>query len=496
MEQFNINGRELFKYEPKEVAFVENGKMGWKKPDGTILILAEYEQIERCKRFVYLRKGKANRKYYSNGNMEEIMNWDDDFYFVEDGKVGWRNGDKIIIPARYDDIHTWGDSLFVVNRDGRWYYINGKEEEVLTEVRHIEGEEPDELPFNFSVDNNTVITIQEYVGHEVPEDKNVVNVFGTWSRLDRTSGRELAALFVDPADEKPLTEDDLSLFNDDFSYEFNAYKASSLSDYGMEDCLRKMEEMGAYGNTWHYLVKVWKAAGEEPSAEELRYVRRYLEGKASLSVCFALGHDATLESGETRMLMVTHYYERCWPAHFEYEWTTVLRTKTLEELKEPKDKLRKDIEESVLPEYVEQVWNSQFSGKIVSMEYSGERSWEETARVFDYLAERSSGYKWGVLRAVQELFHYGGQAALEKDEFTLKKIQWMLDHGAEPNVHSMNETPLDFIRHERGKEGWSYREEIVRRCESLLLEHGGKTMEEISAEESKNDDYRTELQRM
>ena len=41
-----------------------------------------------------------------------------------------------------------------------------------------------------------------------------------------------------------------------------------------------------------------------------------------------------------------------------------------------------------------------------------------------------------------------------------------------------------------------YNKETVVCCQNLLLQHGAMSMEGLMAEESKNDDYRIEFQRM
>ena len=47
-----------------------------------------------------------------------------------------------------------------------------------------------------------------------------------------------------------------------------------------------------------------------------------------------------------------------------------------------------------------------------------------------------------------------------------------------------------------GKDDMRYNKETVVCCQNLLLQHGAMSMEGLMAEESKNDDYRIEFQRM
>ena len=496
MADLSLDSKKLMRYNPSNVEFTENGKLGWKTKKGEILIPAEYDQIEKCANVLYVRKGDDFELYFSNGGAEAYSHfYEEGSFFVENKKFGWRKGDEIIIPAIYDYIHSWGDCLFVVTLDGNHFYVNEKNERVLTNIRHFDGEDEEEIPFNFSVSENNVLTISEYIGHQVKNDPNVVKM-DTWVRLDRISHEEIMQMLINPDDEAPIVEKELENYNSQFSYEFNAYKAKSKAKRGIQDCLDKMGKMCAYSNSWYYIIKVWKAEGEEPTAEELRYLRYFIEGKNRIgSIVFALGHDSSLKAGETKMLMLTHYNEECFPPSFQFDWYEYVNEHTLSEIKEQMKVQRKTVEEKILSDYIEEVWQNHFTGVISDMRYCASRSWDETATVLDFFKQYDDSYQYCVKSTVDDLFNYCESNSVETDEFLLNKLRWLLENDSDVNVHSHNKTALDVIsENTSAKSEFHYNAESIDRCLELLHQYGAKTIKEIQKEESANTDYRVELE--
>jgi hypothetical protein len=496
MGTLSLDSNKLMKFNPSDVEFTENGKLGWKTKNGEILIPAEYDQIEKCADVLYVRKGDSYELYFANGCAEGACHfYEDGSFFVENKKFGWRKGDQTIIPAIYDYIHSWGDCLFVVTLDGKHFYVNEKNERVLTNIRHFDGEDEEEIPFNFSVSEKSVLTISEYVGYEVKNDPNVVKM-DTWVRLDRFSHDEIMQMLINPYDEAPINEKELENYNSQFSYEFNGYLAKSKAKSGIKDCLGKMGKMCAYSNSWFYLIKVWKAEGEEPTAEELRFLRYFIEGKNRLgSIVFALGHDSSLKAGETKMLMLTHYNEECFPPSFQFDWYEYVNEHTLSEIKEQMKVQRKTVEENIFADYREEVWQNHFTGIISDMRYCESRSWEETTKVLDFIKQYDNSYQYCVQSTVDSLFNYFEANSVETDEFLINKLRWLLENGSDVNVHNHNKTALDVIRENTSaKNELQYTAESIERCLELLYQYGAKTIKDIQKEESEITDYRVELE--
>ena len=496
MVDLSLDCKKLMRYNPSDVEFTENCKLGWKTKKGEILIPAEFDQIEKCADLLYVRKGTSYKIYFSNGCARSSCHfYEDGSFFVENKKFGWRKGNQIIIPAIYDYIHSWGDYLFVVTLDGKHFYINEKNERVLTNIRHFDGEDEEEIPFNFSVSDNSVLTISEFVGHQVKNDPNVVKI-DTWVRLDRISHEEMMQLLINPDDEAPIDEKELENYNSQFSYEFNAYIAKSKAKSGIKDCLDKMGKMCAYDNTWFYIIKVWKAEGEDPTAEELRYLRYFIERKECIgSIVFALGHDSNLKAGETKMLMLTHYNEECFPPSFQFDWYEYVNEHTLSEIKKQMKVQRKTVEEHILFDYREEVWQNHLTGIISDMRYCASRNWKETARVLDFFKQYDDSYRYCVKSTVDSFFNYFETNTVETDEFLLNKLRWLLENGSDVNVHSHNKTALDLIsENTSSKNDMTYNAKSIECCLELLHQYGAKTIKEIQKEESANTDYRLELE--
>ena len=176
MGNLSLDVFELMPYNPQDVEFTENGKIGWRTKEGKILIPAEYDQIEKCAESLYLRDGDEYEIYYLEYGAESYRHdYKEGSFFVENGKFGWRKEDKVIISPNYDYLSQWG-SIFCVKQDGRCFYLNDKEEEVLTQVRHFNGETDEDFPFKSRSNDKSILTTYEYVGHEVQGEPNVVKI--------------------------------------------------------------------------------------------------------------------------------------------------------------------------------------------------------------------------------------------------------------------------------------------------------------------------------
>lgn len=484
-----------------------DGMYGVVDSQGKEVMPCVFDQIDKLKDSVFGRKG--NEYFvFREGRGLFCGTYSDTGFYVENGKKGWQEDGKVVIPAQYDDILPYSNSNFYqVLNDEKWSYINRNGEPVLTYVRKIEDTET-ELPFPFETNKNDVLVLHEYVGEEKEDDKNVVLLDGVWQRLDRISGNEICKLLVNPDDEKPLSDKDLELFNSKFSSSFAAYQVTSLEQSGIIDCLKKLLSMGLHSNFWHYIVKVWKAVGESPSAEELRFLRYQLEGYNNLRFCLA--HDANLKAGETRMFVVTHYYERCsayWEEDWYEDWYEDQPKLTLSQIKRRLTKLQKTINTEVLEPHKEEVWQDLLNGCIYSTSYNKNRTWKETKKVLDYFKKKGAPIMDGIWEEAHEIYstlHTKFRFSRAKCQFHLRKLMWLLENGADINAHSFKYTGLDYLVG-NDKYDWEdafsakdkeYVDNMQAKFTNILLEHGGKTLQQVREEESKNNDYKVELQRM
>ena len=488
--------------------FEADGRFGVIDKNGNEVLPPVFEQIEKMQDSVFGRLGKSYWEFKEVGTSTLRADYEEFGFFVENGKKGWRDEHGVVIPAEYDNIkHSNDSNFYMVLQNGKWFYINEKGQRVLTNVREIKGVD-NSIPFPFLTGENDVIVLQEYVGHDDDNDNNVVLLHGVWQKLDRISGKEICTLLIDSDDECSVTDKDLELFNNDFSYEYAAYQVKSRESSGIIDCLKKLQSMGLHSNTWHYIIKVWKPRGEDPTAEELRHLRYQIEEHGQLGkLVFAYGHDPNLEEGETRMLAVTHYNERCWPAMWEMDWWEERNELSLPQIKRKLTKLRKIIDNEVKVPYKKEVWQDQLCGCIYGIEYNKNRSWNETLKVLEYFKRKGSPIINGIRKeceAINWTLNIKNKFSRRRCVFHYKKLQWLLENGADINAHYANYTGLDYLlgnyKHlwyeDFSKRDKEYIALMRENCIRLLLEHGAKTMQEVRAAESKNDDYKVELKRM
>ena len=490
----------MLMFHPDDVNFYwENGKVGLIKSDGSIFHPAEFNQIEVCEKYIYFLKDGLVTLYQPT----HIRSWNLEYetkgyIYAYNGKLGWKDSKgEILIPAKYDEISRWGEDVYEVLSGDHWHYINGDLMEILTDFTQLEGDEDDEPPFDLYHPNNKVLTVQEYIGHKVNSDPNVINLDGTWVRLCRKTGREISEMLVNSEDECPMTEDNLRLFNNSFSYEYGVYLMHSKSEKGVCDCLRQACRMGAYNTSWYYLVKVWKAPGMEPSAGELRAIRYSIAKSRQLGrLEFALGHDCSLEPRETKMIIVTHYNERCFPPDIEFDWTDFLNEKSLDEITAYIPVLKKTIEETYLPEYIKEVWWDMLHDRINDINYDPNRSWEETERVIGFFKKDDTSYLRGVNWCVERFMDC--DTSKTDPYIYINKLKWLLENDANVNFIERGETGLDLLNKKPDTflNKSPVTESMIEECKQLMRQHGALTMKELIREESQNTDYQVELSRM
>ena len=88
---------------------------GVKSVDGEVLIAAKYDQIEICSDYVYAHYGTRHTYFYYNGATSDSPDWDDDYRFYQNGKIGFLNNDgSIFLPPIYDEIYDWGKYCDVI----------------------------------------------------------------------------------------------------------------------------------------------------------------------------------------------------------------------------------------------------------------------------------------------------------------------------------------------------------------------------------------------
>ena len=473
--------------------FMENGLWGLNAPDGTVLYPAKYVFIFRCKSCAIFLEPNGNSFRITGGCAESGYMPKEDRPYVKDGKAGFKVGRKVIIPAEYDFLEKeFGDTIFYAAKDGREMYLDTEGREVLTRVRRFEGENLSYPPFRLRTNYFDIITAMKYVGAPNPDDPNVGNLDGEWGELDRYSKDEIMQMLIDPTDDLPLTEQNLSELCSRFSYEYSFYVANAKGKAPLAQCMEQLRNMDAFDRSWYYVVKIWQAPGQQLTASDLRQFDRALRNSEIIGTpLYAIGHHKDLKEGEVRMLFITHYNERCFPPKFEFEWFDKCATMPITELMQCVPELRQNIQDDVLTEYQAEYFNALIDCLTETNFYPDRQSWDETKQALDYFYAQGSPVKRAVWYFIHKALENSQRHDMDAVHLSLQATLWAIEKGG--NVHECNnKTSVRDIADQL-----DVRNELVTpvylRLLSELQERQAKPYAAMVAERDANDDYFTEL---
>ena len=482
------------------IIFEENGLYGLKDPDGTITFQANFTFIGKCRDLVFFLKPNGEYIKSMPGCTESGYMDKKDRPYVKNGKVGFKVGRKVIIPPVYDYImKQFGDTVFLAVKDGREIYLDDNGREVLTRIRRFEGESGESSPFWLCTNSFDYITMMSYVGHSMEENLNVVKIDGNWVELERYCKDDIMHMLINPTDDLALTSESLKKMLNDFSYEFSFYIASGSDNDGLSTCLQQFKDMDVFCNSWYYIVKIWQAPGEYLSAERLRQFENQLTETCIKSgligkPLFAVGHDEKLSPGKVRMLLITHYNERCWPAEFEFEWRDKCQELPLSELMKEVPALKETIWEHVMEKYKQEVFYDQICHCIVDLKYHEGISWDDTEIALEYFANLGSSTKRCLIEFTEKILKCTHNATYNELLFYVNASIWALNRGSEPNYCWNKKTALDIIN---STDCSCLPMNVITRINELrnmLSAHGAKTFNQLITERKNNFDYHKELE--
>ena len=475
--------------------FESDGLYGIKDEDGTVTYPAKYSFIGKCIDHVLFLEPSGNYVKMSAGCMESGFMPEDERPFVLNGKAGIKKDGKVIIPAEYDYIKSkFGETVFYAVKNGREMYINDEGKEVLTRVRRFEGEDAQSSPFWLCSNEFDYITAMNYVGTPIDDNPNVVKIYNNWIELERYSKEEIMKMLIDPSDDLSLSEKNLELLCNDFSYEYSFYFANAKGKKPLSSCMEQFKNMHAFSNSWYFVIKLWQAPGEQVTAKELRnFVHELHKNRVIGSPIFAVGHDEHLKPGEVKMLMVTHYHERCWPAQFEYDWAEKLRTLSIASLMREAPALRKEVDEYVLDEYKEEVFQDQLLDCIKGMKYYYDVSWEDVRKALDYFLSIGSPIKRALINYAYNAQRASGKA---ETEFYLHAAIWAVENGDDVNACRNGASVLDIVANIMEKCLNDTTITLSSTLYELLIARGAKSFKEIDQEYRNNTDYFKQLEYM
>ena len=477
------------------IIFESDALYGIKDEDGVVTFPAKYCFIGKCIDHILFLEPSGNYVKMSAGCTESGFIPEDERPFVVNGKVGIKKDGRVFIPAEYDYIKSkFGDTVFYAVKDGREMYINDEGKEVLTRVCRFEGEDNQNSPFWLCSNEFDYITTMNYVGTPIDDNPNVVKIYNNWIELERYSKEEIMKMLIDPSDDLSLSEKNLELLCNDFSYEFSFYFANAKGKKPLSSCMEQFKNMHAFSNSWYFVIKLWQAPGEQVTAKELRnFVHELHKNRVIGSPIFAVGHDKHLRPGEVKMLMVTHYHERCWPSQFEYDWAEKLRTLSIASLMREVPALRKEVDEHILEEYQEEVFKDQLLDCIKGMKYYYDVSWEDAHTALDYFLSIGSPIRHALLNYVSLAQKARGKAEIE---FYLNAAIWALKKGDDVNACRKGVSVLDMVVDIQEKNLDDATAALSSTLCVLLKDHGAKSFKEINQEYKNNSDYFKQLEYM
>lgn len=431
---------------------------------------------------LYLIDNSTFSLFKYDGYYELYTNYCSNSHFIfKDGYMGWWKEGKIIIPPIYDVVESWGMNIYEAIRAHKINYFTEDGTEVLTYRRDVYEEL--NSPFSLRTDCGNVICILECPPvSSLPQSNRWFLADGTQVGMDRFNRNDIIKELVNPEDELSLTPYKLKKFANEFSCEFSAYRFTVKGEKPIDKLIKIFRKFSVDDNTWYYIFRLTTAANESISASQLQTLNSYINalGNRALGKSFAIGIDNRLKPGEVSALIITYYSECCFPLSIYFEWINVCGNGTFKEVKKKNQELIEYTFNEILIENEKDFLEDCYSSAISNIRYNSNRSWDETKKVLDYLAERTLDYHKIIKNAYKT---FNSLKTNSEKAFYLKYFDWLLSKGVSVNPISNGKTLLDkvnekvtTIEDERKVKMWVKLREII-------LKYDGKTYHEI------NDDF-------
>ena len=388
-------------------------------------------------------------------------------FTYEYGKFGLKSLDGLVIlDAIYDDIDVWENANVIQVRLGdKHYYFNDQKEQILTdEPSCMEQDVPywDGMGWNHFM-------VREIVD-KVSDNHTYLSNVG-FVRIDHREVKEVVSMLQANCERIPIKIDSIKDLTDQYSYEFgmNILKLKTsvdgiITEEEWKSGIDKLESLGAFGNSWHYIDKFVTNSKTKLSVKSLYWLKHRYDMECDVlgDLCFAYGLDETLKDGEVKWIHVEHYNEHCFPE--DYGVCDAMQYDTLNELKE--------IIES-------HDWNAQgdpYGGcffAYCNIRYPEGRPWDETEKILNYMLEL--GHKPEELtKCVVERLQYDCDTPEEMD-FWENCAGWALSMTEFPNYLSCGQTCYDEFLNVRLESKPEEVQTRIKKLGNLFLLHGART---------------------
>lgn len=442
----------------KAKKFYENGLIGLIEDDGNILYPAKYEQIEICRDLIFMIKPDGIYSTYQPGEYGNGYMPPEERPYIVDGKFGLKDKDgNILFQPVHDVLTEWKNADVVYTEtDGEFHYYNHAGEEILTEIRPLNGvaKRIQKYPYYLTEEmaTNQLVT-REIIDR--PEDNRCCRINGHWERLGRIAlsevrfmmqGGELIRMPSDAFD--PLESRD--------AYIYSAYIARAKGENCVDECFKQFYDMGCYNSTWSYVTRVWIHPDTSLSYKCIADIwsdmrqRRMMGFKMAMSEidyrCVGVGFDDTLDRDEMKIMLVIYYDER-FPADIDSKWYEAINTGTYEQLKEVYHTLIEMIAEYSMTdgnEYASFMRNT-YLGRTIPDNIRSKLSWDEEKKKYEFLLGIGFGTKNVIPRMLYQIKTAKRPIGKSALEYVLNKIQWLLLFRANVNDICYGKTALDLL---------------------------------------------------
>ena len=421
----------LWQRAQSSVKFQENGLWGLKSPDGEMVLEPKYDQIEICADFVYAHYENRHIFFYKNGGSSDRSDLDDDYLFYENGMVGIKNSDgSILLPAAYDEIIDWGADCDVVyaRKGSEYHYFNRNHEEILTEAEAIPEDRWPECPYNLGEDQNRqVLVCVEPIARK--EGNRDCFAYGQWVRLSRIPYKSIREIFTD-CKVVNMPQSVIEHFEDKDTYIYSARTCTAAGENPITACIEKLKTLGCYGSSWEFMLKISTNSRTKIDPHDLYNAIKHFEDndlETGFSGCIdlhiAIDTDDTLADGEVRVFQVHFFWDDMGAFLDDKVKQDTLPNGTVDDIKKVLDELP-PLERRKL--ITEAFW---------WIKYSKTRCWRDTKKVLEYLkSEGCDDFSSIIIRNMDNIPFWRKENTQVKWKFKKNIILWAIKNGGRLNI--------------------------------------------------------------
>lgn len=461
--------------------FEKRGKKGLRS-DSQILLYPIFDEIGIVPGAgkIYLVAGERYT-VLSEAGKNIIDEWylKDSHFIFKDGKMGWEKNGEVVVPPLYDEVYEWGLGLYHVKEKDKAMYVDSKGQEKLTFRRQLLYQYNE--PFWLRANDHDAMTFIECPPMPDIPDCNVWDYNDLKLGIDRANTSDIVEELINTNDEIPLTKEKLKDFINKFAYEFSAYRFTVRTENAIDELFELMEKLNVSSNSWYYLMRFTTTPDEKIPASQLCRLPQKMLGlrNGTIRSDYAIGTDENQTPRTTSVLVITYYREICFPPRIYFELGDIAKEGTLHEVEVKVREVLSYTEQAVRDHYRNDFLDYCYRNAFCMVDYTSNRSWEETENVLECLSQNSDIYKNYLKSAVGKLVSVcRGKSETIKVEFNYNYIVWLINKSARVNEVFNGKTPLDILNSAINDRGCK-RKLILKKIRRLLIGKGALTYVEL-----------------